>query len=619
MDIDPGAVEIAKLRLWLSLIVDEEDIKNIKPLPNFDYKIVCGNSLIGFPFKSQRLASIETLKKQFFSETHPVEKTKLKTEIDQLIQMAFASSKKSLGYEVNFDFEVYFSEVFQRKDGFDIVIANPPYVYNRNLSPQERKILQHKFGHADDLYVYFIYESVKILNHCGTLSFITPNTYFTLSTRFRFRSFLLKYKQLTFTYSGFCFSGAYVETMIMFLTNNKSKKNDLVKFIPKPNDYKSYNVLKSNISVFVENIYCRFFWPTKTNLELNRRFNKPLNKLALSFKDILSGKTKNNQMKSDYLSNLKIGELSLLGVITDGKQGLVTGNNSKYIGRITKSKNNDEIDCKFLNNLNKLNDDVDNTKYEDFINNRDHYYEIAETIKLKKNKQDYFGKFFLYKTVPLSQIKSYSELSNNVKQAGGVKDLWIYYNRGNPEGCEWFVNYSEIINWSQKYVKELKEGTITNSRWQGAEYFNTTGFAWVDYFTDKIKAFFVEEGVYSKNVVKLHSISNLISDKYIVALLNSTFISYYIKQFITSTHTLQINDGRLIPIRIPSTENIKDIENIVDKILLIVKDDDYLSNLQKHSNVKHLEHEIDRLVYKLYDLTPEEIKIVEGKNDSIDN
>ncbi len=356
VDIDPGAVEIAKLRLWLSLIVDEEDIKNIKPLPNLDYKIVCGNSLIGFPFKSQRLASIETLKKQFFSETHPVEKTKLKTEIDQLIQMAFASSKKSLGYEVNFDFEVCFSEVFQRKDRFDIVIANPPYVYNRNLSPQERKILQHKFGHADDLYVYFIYESVKILNHCGTLSFITPNTYFTLSTRFRFRSFLLKYKQLTFTYSGFCFSGAYVETMIMFLTNNKSKKNDLVKFIPKPNDYKSYNVLKSNISVFVENIYCRFFWPTKTNLELNRRFNKPLNKLALSFKDILSGKTKNNQMKSDYLSNLKIGELSLLGVITDGEQGLVTGNNSKYIGRITKSKNNDEIDCKFLN---KLNDDVD--------------------------------------------------------------------------------------------------------------------------------------------------------------------------------------------------------------------------------------------------------------------
>ncbi|MEA3436842.1 MAG: hypothetical protein U9R43_10295 [Thermodesulfobacteriota bacterium] len=46
VDIDPGAVEIAKLRLWLSLMVDEEDIKNIKPLPNLDYRIMQGNSLI---------------------------------------------------------------------------------------------------------------------------------------------------------------------------------------------------------------------------------------------------------------------------------------------------------------------------------------------------------------------------------------------------------------------------------------------------------------------------------------------------------------------------------------------------------------------------------------------
>lgn len=45
VDIDAGSVEITKLRLWLSLIVDEEDIKQIKPLPNLDYKIMCGNSL----------------------------------------------------------------------------------------------------------------------------------------------------------------------------------------------------------------------------------------------------------------------------------------------------------------------------------------------------------------------------------------------------------------------------------------------------------------------------------------------------------------------------------------------------------------------------------------------
>ncbi len=46
VDIDPGAVEIAKLRLWLSLVVDEDDIRQIKPLPNLDYKIMQGNSLL---------------------------------------------------------------------------------------------------------------------------------------------------------------------------------------------------------------------------------------------------------------------------------------------------------------------------------------------------------------------------------------------------------------------------------------------------------------------------------------------------------------------------------------------------------------------------------------------
>ena len=46
VDIDPGAVDIAQLRLWLSLIVDEADIHKIKPLPNLDYKIMCGNSLL---------------------------------------------------------------------------------------------------------------------------------------------------------------------------------------------------------------------------------------------------------------------------------------------------------------------------------------------------------------------------------------------------------------------------------------------------------------------------------------------------------------------------------------------------------------------------------------------
>ncbi len=68
VDIDSGAVEIAKLRLWLSLVVDEEDPQEIRPLPNLDFKIVVGNSLLRFPFKSQGLTELEQLKHEYFDE-----------------------------------------------------------------------------------------------------------------------------------------------------------------------------------------------------------------------------------------------------------------------------------------------------------------------------------------------------------------------------------------------------------------------------------------------------------------------------------------------------------------------------------------------------------------------
>jgi len=306
-----------------------------------------------------------------------------------------------------------------------------------------------------------------------------------------------------------------------------------------------------------------------------------------------------------------MGDLTLLGIISNGEQGLVTGNNSKYIGRISRSRVlDDKIERNFLDKLNENSNAA--VEYKDFVNNRVHYYNLAERIKQKTKKPDYFGKFFLYKIISSRMIKSFSDLTDREKRVGGAVDLWVFYNRGNPEGFKWFVPYTGSINWSQKFVKELKEGKKTNSRWQGEVYFDKTGFAWVDYFTNKLKAFFVEEGIYSKNVVKLHSISSLISNKYITAILNSKFASYYVKQFITSTHTLQINDGRLIPIKVPDVDYQSNIESIVDKILNIIKDDNYLHNMTKQAKVKALEAKIDQLVYKLYDLTPEEIKIVEG-------
>jgi hypothetical protein len=178
VDIDPGAVEIAKLRLWLSLVVDEEETKQIKPLPNLDFKIVSGNSLIGFPYKTQRLHEIEKLKTRFFEETEHDRKTELKREIMRKLGECFAASKKILGYDVNFDFGVYFSEVFDAKGGFDVMIANPPYVRMeliKPLKPLLRANYPHVHDERTDLYIYFYARSQQLLRPGGVGCFISSN------------------------------------------------------------------------------------------------------------------------------------------------------------------------------------------------------------------------------------------------------------------------------------------------------------------------------------------------------------------------------------------------------------------------------------------------------------
>ena len=88
-----------------------------------DYKIVCGNSLLGVEkniFNNQLFEQLEKLKPFYFNETSPTNKHEYKKKIDELILQMTNGHK-------DFDFEIYFSEVFHNKKGFDIIIANPPY------------------------------------------------------------------------------------------------------------------------------------------------------------------------------------------------------------------------------------------------------------------------------------------------------------------------------------------------------------------------------------------------------------------------------------------------------------------------------------------------------------
>ncbi len=192
VDIDPGAVEIAKLRLWLSLVVDEDDIKNIKPLPNLDYKIVRGNSLLGVEknlFNDQFFKELEKIKPLYFNETNPTKKQEYKKQIDILI------GEVTNGHS-EFDFEVYFSEVFHRSGGFDVVISNPPYVLlqDENKDLNLRKKYKDKFAVASykiDLYHLFIEQGVCLLGKLGNLIYITPANFLSNNFAVPLRRFLL--------------------------------------------------------------------------------------------------------------------------------------------------------------------------------------------------------------------------------------------------------------------------------------------------------------------------------------------------------------------------------------------------------------------------------------------
>ena len=179
VDIDPGAVEIAKLRLWLSLVVDEEDYQEIKPRPNLDYKIVCGNSLLGVKKDITNwplFEELEKLKPLHFDETSAKKKHEYKTRIDQLIKQLTNDNRI-------FDFEVYFSEVFHQKDGFDIVIANPPYVFTRgsDFTDSFKQMVSKYYSCGTgkiNLFSLFIERASQILTRKGVYSYIIPNTFF---------------------------------------------------------------------------------------------------------------------------------------------------------------------------------------------------------------------------------------------------------------------------------------------------------------------------------------------------------------------------------------------------------------------------------------------------------
>ena len=159
---------------------------------------MCGNSLIGLPESAMRILQVEEemekLKEKFYDITDEQEKKALRKQINTKIRELLDSAEQFAGYKIDFDFKLYFSEVWREKGGFDVVIGNPPYVVDTTLEKWQKDFFIKNYVSAVyqiNLYMLFMEQAFKLNKPNGFNSYIVPNTWLVNKLVAPFRKHLL--------------------------------------------------------------------------------------------------------------------------------------------------------------------------------------------------------------------------------------------------------------------------------------------------------------------------------------------------------------------------------------------------------------------------------------------
>lgn len=195
VDIDHGAIDIARLRFWLSLVV-EADLNDVEPLPNLDFKLVAANSLLalkkeeGIWDERDLLCQMKELREKYFRARTRNGKEKIQNEFNKIIRksntlLATDRQKQISTYNPFSPSSVaqfFDSEFMFGVNEFDIVLGNPPYVDSETMvrsgQGELRDVYSNLYESARgnwDLFIPFIEKGMSLNKNSGTLAFIVPN------------------------------------------------------------------------------------------------------------------------------------------------------------------------------------------------------------------------------------------------------------------------------------------------------------------------------------------------------------------------------------------------------------------------------------------------------------
>ncbi len=635
VDIMPMAVEIARLRAWLSLVLEADykpaDRKNnfgVAALPNLDFKFICANSLIDsgyddFLSKLQynltffrldgEIQKLEALRENYFdpkgdkNRKKELQKEFLKTK--EYIKTEFVSLKKSwnLGDFLDkvddwnpFDDSrpsSFFSPawMFGVRNGFDVVIGNPPYIGQKNNNEKFKEVKKTSLGkkfhqRRMDFFYFFIHKGLDFLNPTGSLCLITTNYYFTatyadkLRADIRNRSSILRiinFNELKL------FESALGQHNSIILLEKPFKKDTIAKTTSVTH---AKNLSLDILRDVLKEAYPNAIYSARDNQKIYDSLNG-------NIQIDLSGSTNNN------LFDIILNNCELLSKHFDLVEGIHTGADTLSNSHIEKYKlsypkgtgiyilSDKEIEALSLNSEELeiikpwfKNSDIDKWTVSNITDKRLIYYTTKQSYINVNNIKKHLSKFkiILINRKVRSGTGFISEQDYDAFVQGKKYISYVMNASAFKKGDYHFISYpreSHVFE-GEKIVCPQRSNRNTFAYSNGSFY----GSADIYFIKEKPKG------------LKL---------KYLLGLLNSALFFYWLyhkgkrKGEMLELYIRPLSE---LPIKIANQQIQKNIIDRVDKIICFKKQNIHTAGIEK---------EIDVLVYKLYELSHAEIKVID--------